>query len=90
MKLIPPELTSTTLERLPSYLETSVDVPPISNPIMELKLFISLIAVQPMTPPAGPDNIASLPVNESASVSPPELCINSITVSPNSSFKVET
>ena len=61
----------------------------MSNPIIDSKLLISLIAAQPMTPPAGSDNIASLPVSEVASVSPPELCINSTTVLPNSSFKDE-
>ena len=86
-KLIPPASTSVTLEKNPSYLETSVDVPPMSKPIIESSPFISPTVALPIAPPAGPDNIASLPVNDLPVVSPPELCINSRGISPNSPFK---
>ena len=63
-----------------------MEVPPISKPIIEGTLFVLPTIALPITPPAGPDKTESLPVNESESVRPPELCINSIGISPNSSF----
>jgi len=48
---------------LPSYLLTSVEVPPISNPIDFLKPFSKATFENPTTPPAGPERIESFPEN---------------------------
>ena len=58
----------------------------MSKPITDRELFASPTIALPITPPAGPDKTESLPVNDSESISPPELCINSIGRLPKSSF----
>lgn len=62
--------------------ETSVEVPPISNPIMGI-LFPNSYVVEweyPITPPDGPEIIALLPVKLLWSVNPPSDYINRILV----------
>lgn len=57
-------------------METSVEVPPISNPMIPLySVFLSNmaypVAEYPITPPAGPDNIDLDPLKESIEDNPP-------------------
>ncbi len=47
----------------------------MSKPITRSKPAARAAAAMPTTPPAGPDRIASLPRNASASASPPEDCM---------------
>ncbi len=60
----------------PAKWQTSVEVPPMSKPMIRPCPAIWLVRTAPTTPPAGPDRIASLPSNMRASVSPPEDCMN--------------
>ena len=49
----------------------------MSKPMILVKPASAAVSTAPTTPPAGPDRIASLPLNRSAEVSPPEDCMNS-------------
>ena len=60
----------------PAKWQTSVDVPPMSNPMIRPCPAVSLVRTAPTTPPAGPDRIASFPWKFPAPVSPPEDCMN--------------
>ncbi len=60
----------------PAKWQTSVEVPPMSKPMMRSRPAIRLVRTAPTTPPAGPDRMASLPWNISAPVRPPEDCMN--------------
>src|ERR1700712_3081766 len=60
------------------YLDTSVEVPPISNPITGVFVFGSYeVRAYPTTPPAGPERIPLKPENLPTSPRPPSLCMNS-------------
>lgn len=66
--------------------ETSVEVPPISNPIIgcfECEVFHKafLVVIEyPTTPPAGPDKIDFDPLKLSIGHNPPSLYMNRISV----------
>ena len=60
----------------PSKWATSVEVPPMSKPIMRLNPALIPVRAIATTPPAGPDRIASLPANKSAEVRPPDDIMN--------------
>ena len=60
----------------PAKCDTSVDVPPMSNPITLPNPARADIRLMPTMPPAGPERIASLPRKCIASVSPPLDCMN--------------
>ena len=60
----------------PAKCVTSVDVPPMSKPMMRSKPASRDTSTAPTMPPAGPDRIASLPWNSCASVRPPFDCMN--------------
>ena len=62
---------------------TSVDVPPMSNPIARSKPASAATLAQATTPPAGPDKTAAAPRNCDAATSPPEDCMTSSRESPS-------
>ena len=68
----------------PAKCDTSVDVPPMSNPMTRPNPAAALLRAMPTMPPAGPDRMESLPRNRRASASPPLDCMNS-TRTPGSS-----
>ena len=70
--------------------DTSVDVPPMSKPMIFSKPAMPPVRTAPTTPPAGPDRIASLPWNMRASTSPPFDCMNISRVSPSASASRST
>ncbi len=74
--LTPANSVSNDLSNSPAKWHTSVEVPPISNPINLLNPACFPVCVILTTPPAGPDNKASLPWKRFASVRPPLDCIN--------------
>ena len=49
----------------------------MSKPITRVKPASRAVSTAPTTPPAGPDRMASFPLNRCAEVSPPEDCMNS-------------
>ncbi len=57
----PATSVSKARSHFPAYSDTSVDVPPMSNPITRLKPAAAAVRAAPTTPAAGPDRIASLP-----------------------------
>ena len=59
----------------PEYNATSVEVPPMSKPMILLRPASAAVRAAPTIPPAGPDRIASLPWNPLASASPPLDCM---------------
>ncbi len=66
-----------------NYLLTSVDVPPISKPIIGCFKSLSYeVKAYPTTPPAGPLKIALQPVKLEYDVNPPSLCMNKTLMSP--------
>ena len=48
----------------------------MSKPMILAKPASAAVSTAPTTPPAGPDRIASLPLNRWAEVSPPDDCMN--------------
>ena len=60
----------------PAKCDTSVEVPPMSNPITRLNPAAWAVRAMPTIPPAGPDRIESLPRNERAPARPPCDCMN--------------
>ena len=48
----------------------------MSKPMTRPKPAMRAVSTAPTTPPAGPDRMASLPLNRCAEVSPPEDCMN--------------
>ena len=68
----------------PAKCDTSVEVPPMSNPITRANPAACAVRAMPTIPPAGPDRIASLPRNRCASVSPPLDCMNCSRTPPSS------
>jgi hypothetical protein len=60
----------------PAKCDTSVEVPPMSNPITRLNPAAWAVRAMPTMPPAGPDRIESLPRNECAPARPPWDCMN--------------
>ncbi len=60
----------------PAQCVTSVDVPPMSKPMIRSNPASRDTSTAPTMPPAGPDRIASLPWNRCASVKPPDDCMN--------------
>ena len=48
----------------------------MSKPMTRVKPAMRAVSTAPTTPPAGPDRMASLPLNRCAEVSPPEDCMN--------------
>ena len=69
----------------PAKWDTSVEVPPMSNPITWVNPAAWAVRATPTIPPAGPDRIESLPRNDCASVRPPCDCMN-CTRTPGSSL----
>ena len=59
----------------PAYSATSVEVPPMSKPMMRSSPAIAAVRAAPTMPPAGPDRIASLPWKPCASARPPFDCM---------------
>ena len=55
----------------PAQCVTSVDVPPMSKPMIRSKPAWRETSTAPTMPPAGPDRMASLPWKSRASVKPP-------------------
>ena len=49
----------------------------MSKPTILAKPAARAVSTAPTTPPAGPDRMASLPLNKLAEVSPPDDCMNS-------------
>ena len=66
---------SVTCSYVASNLETSVDVPPMSNPMTGWVVSALVVIAYPTTPPAGPERIALYPVKRSAGVRPPSDCM---------------
>ena len=62
---------SNSYSKRPSYRDTSVLVPPMSNPIARRKPAASAAREKPTTPPAGPEKMQSLPVKQAARRQPP-------------------
>ena len=71
---------SDTAEPLPSgeqdVIEDSIPVIPDPDPLIKRDEPQEAESIEPTTPPAGPDNSASLPWNSSAAVRPPEDIMN--------------
>ena len=62
----------------PAYRETSVEVPPMSNPITPRPSSAEYaVLAYPTTPPAGPERMARHPLNCATGVRPPSDCMNS-------------
>ncbi len=61
----------------PAKCDTSVDVPPMSNPMTLANPASAAVRAMPTMPPAGPDKMESLPRKLAASVRPPLDCMNS-------------
>ena len=71
----PATAVSNARSNAPSYSATSVEVPPMSKPMMRSMPAASAVRAAPTMPPAGPDRIASLPPNAAASARPPLDCM---------------
>ena len=56
---------SVTCSYAPSNRDTSVDVPPMSNPMHARDVSEDVVMAYPTTPPAGPLRTALYPVNRS-------------------------
>ena len=61
----------------PAKCDTSVEVPPMSKPMVLVKPASAAVRAMPTIPPAGPDTMESFPRKPAASVSPPLDCMNS-------------
>jgi hypothetical protein len=59
--VIPAVVHSNTCSKVPANRLTSVDVPPISKPM--IALFPGVVLAYPTTPPAGPERTALDPLN---------------------------
>ncbi|MNT60474.1 hypothetical protein D3C72_1980570 [compost metagenome] len=73
----PATCVSNSRSSSPAKCETSVDVPPISKPIILSNPASCAVRTMPTMPPAGPERIASFPWKFDASVSPPLDCMKS-------------
>ena len=71
----PATSVSKARSKLPAYSATSVEVPPMSKPMMRSSPAMAAVRAAPTMPPAGPDRMASLPWNRCASASPPFDCM---------------
>ena len=69
----------------PAKWDTSVEVPPMSNPITRPNPAAWAVRAMPTMPPAGPDRMESLPRNDCALARPPWDCMN-CTRTPGSSL----
>jgi hypothetical protein len=67
----PATAVSNARSKPPAYSATSVDVPPMSNPMIWSSPAIAAVRAAPTMPPAGPERIASLPWKAPSSASPP-------------------
>uniref|UniRef100_A0A2M4B3Y5 Putative secreted protein n=1 Tax=Anopheles triannulatus TaxID=58253 RepID=A0A2M4B3Y5_9DIPT len=84
----PAVVLSITCSYVPANRDTSVEVPPISNPISSLpSASRTPVTAYPTTPPAGPLRMARAPRNCSIRVRPPSLCMNSTSAPRSSSRK---
>ena len=73
----PATWVSYSRSKVPAKCDTSVDVPPMSNPMTLVKPAFFAVRAMPTMPPAGPDRMESLPRKLAASVRPPLDCMNS-------------
>ena len=71
----PATAVSNARSNAPSYSATSVEVPPMSKPMIRPMPAIAAVRAAPTMPPAGPDRMASLPWKCRASASPPLDCM---------------
>ena len=72
----PATCVSNARSNSPAKCETSVEVPPMSKPMILSNPARCAVRTTPTMPPAGPDRIESLPWNRRASVRPPLDCMN--------------
>jgi hypothetical protein len=80
----PATWVSKSRSKWPSKCDTSVEVPPMSKPMMRSNPAASAVRTTPTTPPAGPESTLSRPWNSCAEVRPPFDCMN-ISRAPGSS-----
>ena len=73
--VIPAMVASRTCSYAPSNRDTSVDVPPMSNPTTGGPPSVCAVRAYPTYPPAGPDRMARKPEKSSACASPPSDCM---------------
>ena len=71
----PATAVSNARSNVPAYNATSVEVPPMSKPMIWSSPAMPAVRAAPTMPPAGPDRMASLPWKLCASVRPPLDCM---------------
>ena len=71
----PATAVSKARSKAPAYSATSVEVPPMSKPMIRSNPAIAAVRAAPTMPPAGPERIASLPWKFSDAVRPPFDCM---------------